>query len=75
MSAPQLRQGKNGKFTTASLRDYYRHQISHKDGMDRIWYAYGVLDALLRDNAKSWTAAQSRAVAEGLRLGMEEGVR
>jgi len=75
MAAPALRRGRSGKFTPASLRDYLRYQISTKDGVDREQYAFAVLEEMLQTDAPGWTRSQIKAAAEGLRLGMNEGVR
>jgi hypothetical protein len=73
MDKPELRMGKRGGWTPASLRDRYRWEISHLDGQDRLPYAYGVLAQMAKDG--SWGTVQTRAVALGLELGMNEGVR
>lgn len=72
---PELRQNSSGDYTPASLRDHFRHQISHMDAQDRVHYAYGVLLSLVQAPAKSWTAEQKRAIALGLELGKNEGVK
>jgi hypothetical protein len=66
--------GKRGGWTAASLRAHYRYQISQIDGMDRQGTALIILNQMLAKNA-GWTLTQIRAVAEGLELGMNEGIR
>ncbi len=73
MPAPELRMGKRGGWTAASLRDHYRHKISNVDGMDRQRVAYAALSQMALDGG--WTRMQMKAVATGLELGMKEGTR
>lgn len=74
MIVPELRRGRGGKFTPASLRDYWRARIANVDGMDRERFALGILAGLI-DGGTDWSTAQRRAVLEGLRLGQKEGIR
>lgn len=73
--APVLRSASRGGFTSASLRDYYRWRIRQIDGMDRQRYAYNVLNNLLQGVGGDWSRTELRAVALGLELGMNEGIR
>ena len=73
MAAPELRMDRRGRWTAASLRNHYRHQIARVDGLDRQGTALVILNQMLAKNA-GWNLTQIRAVAEGLELGMKEGV-
>ena len=74
MAAPALRRGRNGKFTPASLRDYFRYQISIQARSERLRYSFSILEQMLAADAKEWTRSQIKAAAEGLRLGMDDEV-
>lgn len=73
MNAPALVMTPGGKWTVDSLREHYRHKVSHIDGMDRHRYAYAVLSEIALRGG--FTPGQVKAIAEGLELGMTEGVR
>ena len=64
---------KTGRLTVDSLREYYRHRVSTMDGMDRLSFAYGALSQVALKGG--FTPSQAKAIAEGLELGMTEGVR
>lgn len=67
---------RRGKWTPSSLRKHYQFTVSRLPGRDRQAFAYDVLSQIcLDDESGSWTAAQRRAVALGLKLGMNEGIR
>jgi hypothetical protein len=70
---PELRMGSRNRWTSASLRDLYRYRISHRDGSERLPFAYAVLSQMASDS--NCSRVQMRAVAEGLELGMTEGIR
>lgn len=70
MAAPDLRRGKDGRWTPASLRDHFRWQVSQVDRVSRIHYAYNVLAGVA--TSSTWNIAQRRAIALGLEQGMKE---
>jgi len=72
MPEPVLRVGSNGNWTNASLRDTFRWRISQKEPYERLAYAYEVLSQFAL--TRNFTRTQMRAVATGLKLGMNEGV-
>jgi hypothetical protein len=74
MAASDLRYGRNGKFTSASLRDYFCGRVATLAGADRSKYAFNVLSSMLSADSKVWTRSQIKAAAEGLRLGMDDEV-
>lgn len=72
-AAPALRMGRNNQWTPASLRDHYRYLVSHMDGHARKSFAYAVLSEVAKRG--NFSKPQARAIALGLELGMNEGIR
>jgi len=68
--APQLRMGKDGNWTPASLRDHFRWEISRIASADRVHFAYNVLAGVA--TSSTWNIAQRRAIALGLEQGIKE---
>ena len=56
-----------------ALRAFWRSEVSSKDGMDRYPFAFGGLASAVQ--SQHWSPEQLTAIAEGLELGMREGIR
>lgn len=69
------RQGVKLTMTPAQFRDHARAYIAKFDRMDRERVRRQFLEELIMSKELRFSLAQMRAAAEGLALGMEEGIR
>lgn len=69
------RAGRKLAMTPAAFRQHARQHISRFDGMDRERAARAFLEEMITSTEVRFSLAQMRAGVEGLRLGMDEGVR
>jgi predicted hotdog family 3-hydroxylacyl-ACP dehydratase len=63
------------RITEAEMRKHARAHIQRFDRVDRNRVAFEFLEYMATHSGVFYTTAQIRAAAEGLRLGMTEGVR